>query len=199
MTFFFDRLHCILKLNPLAESMNPFSSLRFPRPRTSVLLGAVWVLLTGSTTFAQKTTKAAFEFPDRTVTILVPESVTVERAEGGVFRLKYKVEDGVDAEAPANRIFVEVKNTYKTPQKATSATLDMAPFDREAILHVWNPDDRCAYVTFDGSNPMVDLNNINYKGGGEKFSGDVKAVSFSAKLSLDPGEHVVEIRKFFME
>lgn len=148
---------------------------------------------------AQKTTKSTFEFPDRTVTILVPESVKVEQVDGSGFRLTYKVEDNVDAAAAESRVFVELTNTYKTPQKVTSAVLDMAPFEKEAVLHVWNPDDRCAYVTFNDSNATIDLNNINYKGAEEKFTGDVKAVCFSADLSLDPGEHVVEIRKFTTE
>ena len=163
------------------------------------LFAAGLLFLSVAAGYAQKTAKATFEFPDRTVSVLVPESVTVEQAENGAIRLKYKVEDGVDVEAPASRVFVEYKNTYKTPQKVTAATLEMAPFDKEAVLHVWNPDDRCAYVTFDASNPMVDLNSINYKGAEEKFSGDVKEISFSANLSLDPGEHVVEILKFATE
>jgi hypothetical protein len=149
--------------------------------------------------YSQKTATTTFELPDRTVSVLVPESIKVEQVEGSGIRLSYKVEDNTDPEVAENRLFVEVKNTYKTPQKVTTAVLDMAPFDKEAVLHVWNPDERCAYVTFDSNNATIDLNNINYKGAEEKFAGEVQSAAVSTNLSQDPGEHVIEIRKFATE
>lgn len=166
-------------------------------PRALCLAGVF--VLSIAAGYSQKTVTSTFEFPDRTITVLVPESVKVEQVDGTGIRLSYKVEDGVDVEAPESRLFVEEKITYNTPQKVTTAILDMAPFDKEAVLHVWNPDERCAYVTFDQNNTTIDLSNINYKGAEEKFAGEVKSVAFSTNLSLDPGEHVIEIRKFATE
>lgn len=180
-----------------APNRTGLGSWRFFLPRALCCAGVFFFSI--ATGYSQKTTTSTFEFPDRTVTVLVPESVKVEQVEGTGIKLTYKVEDGVDVEAPESRLFVEEKITYNTPQKVTTAVLDMAPFDKEAVLHVWNPDERCAYVTFDQNNATIDLNNINYKGAEEKFAGEVKSVAFSTNLSLDPGEHVIEIRKFATE
>jgi len=166
--------------------------------RKFLILGAAF-LVSLTAGIAQKTEQTKLEFPDRTVVVLVPDSIKVEKMEDSSIRLTYKVETYIDPEIFESRLFVEMTTTYSKPQTATTVTLDMSPFEKPATLHVWNPDDKAAYVTFEEGNPTVDLNTINYKGSEDKFSGEVKAIAFSTLLNSDIGDHVVEIRKFGLE
>lgn len=169
------------------------------RQSSKWLAAAAVFLLSTAAVFAQKTQTSTFEFPDCVVTILVPESIKVEKLGETGFKLTYNVESYVDSATSNERYFVEYTTKFNTPKDASTVTLEMSPFEKPAVLHVFNPDDKTAYQTFDESNPTIDLGTINYKGAEEKFTGQVKAILFGTELSAEQGEHVVEIRKFIAE